>query len=72
MSTVCLHCERQPPVTALGLCANCHARPRIRHLYYRRRDWTEVDERMLLQLRQRANRKLPLFDHRKKRHEETG
>jgi len=62
----CLHCEGPAPVTALGLCAACHARSPIRRLYYRRRGWTAVDEQILRQLRARANQGLPLFPHRQR------
>jgi hypothetical protein len=61
MPTVCLHCERLPPVSPLGLCAACHARAGIRRLYYHRDGWTEVDERLLLEMCQRAKRQQPLF-----------
>jgi hypothetical protein len=60
----CLHCEGPPPMTKLGLCLACHARLKIRELYYRRRGWTAVDELMLRVLRARANRRLPLFPSR--------
>jgi hypothetical protein len=34
-------------------------------LYYRRRGWNEADERLLCALRDRANRRLPLFEKRR-------
>jgi hypothetical protein len=61
MSSICSHCEHQAHVTPLGLCPACHARKGIRRMYYPRQGWTEADERMLRELRQRANQGLPLF-----------
>jgi hypothetical protein len=60
--SVCLHCERRPPTTALGLCAACHARRSIRILYVRRSDWTPQWEAHLRRLTERARRRLPLFE----------
>jgi len=58
---VCLHCERQPAVNRLGLCADCHAARWVRALYLRRRNWTPEWEAHLRRLTERARLRLPLF-----------
>lgn len=61
-ATFCLHCERRPPVSALGLCAECRSVRGIRQLYVRRRGWTPAWEAHLRRLTERAKRRLPLFE----------
>jgi hypothetical protein len=58
---LCLHCERRPSTSSLGLCSHCHARDTIRPLYVRRAGWTPRWEAHLRRLTQRARRRLPLF-----------
>ena len=58
---LCLHCERRPSATALGLCSVCHAVKGIRVLYLRRRGWTPEWELHLRRLTERAKQRLPLF-----------
>lgn len=58
---VCLHCDKAPPRTSLGLCERCFARRAIRRLYVRRRDWTPAWEAHLRRLADRAREGLPLF-----------
>ncbi len=60
-SEPCQHCEQQPAVNRLGLCAACHARKGVRALYLRRRNWTPAWEAHLRRLAERARRRLPLF-----------
>lgn len=58
----CLHCERRPARTALGLCGHCHLTPGIRQLYARRRRrWTPRWEIHIRLLTWRAKHGLPLF-----------
>jgi hypothetical protein len=57
----CLHCERRPQATGLGLCADCYAVRTIRLLYIRRRGWTPEWEAHLRRLTERARQQLPLF-----------
>jgi hypothetical protein len=59
---ICLHCERRPAVTDLGLCTSCHGRRHIRTLYLRRRHWTPEHEANLRRLTRRASLGLPLFE----------
>src|SRR5437588_63667 len=59
---LCLHCERQPAGTGLGLCQPCHAVKGIRVLYLRRRGWTPAWEAHLRRLAERAKKRLSLFD----------
>ena len=59
---LCLHCERRPRASALGLCAECRAVRGIRRLYVRRRGWSESWEAHLLRLTERAQQRLPLFE----------
>ena len=59
---LCLHCERRPRATPLGLCAACDAVPNVRVLYARRRGWTPRWEAHLRRLAARARLRLPLFD----------
>ena len=58
---ICLHCERRPTVTDLGLCSTCHSIKGVRVLYLRRRGWTPEWEAHLRQLTERAKQHLPLF-----------
>jgi hypothetical protein len=58
---LCLHCERRPSATTLGLCSVCHAVKGIRVLYLRRRGWTPEWEMHLRRLTERAKQRLPLF-----------
>ncbi len=59
---LCLHCERRPAGTRLGLCLACHAVSGIRMLYRtRRRGWTPQWEAHLRRLTERARNGLPLF-----------
>jgi hypothetical protein len=69
MNEACLHCERRPAASALGLCPVCKSRQPIQRLYTRRRGWTAVDEQILRQLRARANLRLPLFPNSRSEHE---
>jgi hypothetical protein len=62
VAAFCLHCERRPSTSILGLCSRCHARDTIRPLYVRRRGWTPGWELHLRRLTQRARQHLPLFD----------
>lgn len=57
----CLHCERQPATTELGLCADCGSVEGVAVLYERRRGWTLEWERHLIELTRRASARLPLF-----------
>jgi hypothetical protein len=60
---ICLHCERAPAASRLGLCRACHAVRGIRLLYLRRRrDWTPAWEMHLRRLTRRARLELPLFE----------
>ena len=59
---LCLHCEKRPRASLLGLCGQCHARDTIRPLYLRRRGWTPQWESHLRRLTERARLRLPLFD----------
>lgn len=59
---LCLFCEKRPGENRYGLCGKCAASRNIRRLYLRRRGWTPVWEQHLLQLTERAKRRLPLFD----------
>jgi hypothetical protein len=61
-NSLCLHCERRPVVSGLGLCGSCHARQSIRRLYVKRRGWTPDWELHLRRLTERARNRLPLFD----------
>jgi hypothetical protein len=58
----CLHCERRPSRTGLGLCLACHASEGTRALYVRKRDRPPEWERHLRRLTARAQARLPLFD----------
>jgi hypothetical protein len=59
---LCLHCERHPAGTHLGLCLACHAVSGIRLLYStRRHGWTPEWEAHLRRLTERARNRLPLF-----------
>ncbi len=58
----CLHCERRPRGSGLGLCAPCNAKKTFRILYVRRRGWTPQWEAHLRRLTERARQRLPLFD----------
>jgi hypothetical protein len=58
----CLHCEKRPAATGLGLCPRCHAVNGIRVLYLKRRGWTPEWEAHLRRLTERARQRLPLFD----------
>ena len=60
---LCLHCERRPRGSGLGLCASCNAKKNIRILYVRRRGWTPQWEINLRRLTERARQRLPLFDN---------
>ena len=59
---ICLHCEAAPTAGRFGLCERCGSKRGIRRLYRRRRGWTPEFEAHLMQLRRRAEQKLPLFD----------
>jgi hypothetical protein len=59
----CLHCEKLPPINALGLCRVCIAVKGIKHLYVRRRGWTPEWEMHLRRLTERARQRLPLFEN---------
>jgi hypothetical protein len=59
---VCLHCERRPAVSRLGLCPACQAVRSIRCLYRRHPGWTPAWEQHLRRLTERARKRLPLFD----------
>ncbi len=59
---VCLHCEKQPPVSKRGLCASCKSVYGIRRLYRRRKGWTPAWEAHLIHLTRRAQLGLPLFE----------
>jgi hypothetical protein len=59
---LCLHCERRPRRSGLGLCARCNARGAVRLLYVRHRGWTPQWEAHIRRLTQRARQGLPLFD----------
>ena len=58
----CKHCERRPRVTALGLCARCHAKRGIRVLYFKTRHLSPEREDRLMILAERARQRLPLFE----------
>ena len=58
----CLHCERRPRGSGLGLCKHCSRKQTIRILYVRRRGWTPQWEAHLCRLTERARQRLPLFD----------
>jgi hypothetical protein len=64
---LCIHCERRPAVTVLGLCDRCHGLKRVRRLYRPRArddpDDAQVQYRRRREaiLRRRANLRLPLF-----------
>jgi hypothetical protein len=60
---LCVHCERRPSTSSLGLCSQCHARDTIRPLYFRRNGWTPLWEAHLRRLTHRARQRLPLFEH---------
>jgi hypothetical protein len=59
---LCLHCERRPPATGLGLCAACNAVKGVPRLYVHRRGWTPAWEEHLRRLTERARLRLPLFE----------
>jgi hypothetical protein len=63
-ASLCLHCEREPAVTKVGLCSRCDAVAGIRRLYIRRLDWTPEREARILELTRRARLHLPLFGKR--------
>jgi len=60
--TICLHCEAKPISHRPGLCDSCHAVRGIRRLYIRRKGWTPEWEQHLLELTDRAKKRLPLFE----------
>jgi hypothetical protein len=60
-SSPCQHCERQPAVTVLGLCAVCDRTRNIRLLYLPHVGSTPQWEAHLRRLAERARRGLPLF-----------
>jgi hypothetical protein len=62
MPATCLHCESAPPLNRFGLCERCRAIRGVYRLYIRRRGWTPEFEAHLMQLRRRAEQRLPLFD----------
>jgi hypothetical protein len=60
--SLCLHCEKRPPASRLGLCLVCGAIKGIRRLYVKRRGWTPQWEAHLRRLTERARLRLPLFE----------
>src|SRR5687768_6139868 len=54
----CLHCEKQPAVTELGLCRRCHDTEQIRNLYERRPHWTPAWEMHLRRKTREVQREL--------------
>lgn len=61
LADICLHCERRPRETGLGLCAACNSVEGIHRLYVRRRGWTLEWEMHLRRLTERATQQIPLF-----------
>jgi hypothetical protein len=59
---LCLHCERAPSANALGLCATCYSRPRVRRVYVKTARKSPERITRLNRLRERAAARLPLFE----------
>lgn len=59
---VCLHCEREPAATGLGLCPKCNAIGGVPCLYVPRKDRPWWWESHLRRLTRRASLELPLFE----------